>query len=177
MCTAVYTLYTGTPQSPINYSHAYLWLVIQSLVPYNNTQPTFLSKWPFLRAASSLSPLMDWPLDLLPWVQEITFKFKVVNNIYIQGIPDDDTKSYLKSEVIYSLHEKSPGCFETKNTCSLLPSWNMSNCVKVCYDFSFSFFYQLMCLQKLGEEKELTEPFPMKVCYTKKNSNTFSSRT
>jgi len=75
------------------------------------------------------------------------------------GIPDDDTKNYLKSEVIYTLHEKSPGCFETKNTCSLLPSWNMSNCVK------------------LGEEKELTEPFPMKVCYTKKNSNTFSSRT
>ena len=34
-----------------------------------------------------------------------------------------------------------------------------------------------MILQKLGEEKELTEPFPMKVCYTKKNSNTFSSRT
>jgi len=75
------------------------------------------------------------------------------------GIPDDDTKNYLKSEVIYTLHEKSPGCFEYKNTCSLLPSWNMSNCVK------------------LGEEKELTEPFPMKICYSKKNSNTFSSRT
>jgi len=47
------------------------------------------------------------------------------------GIPDDDTKNYLKSEVIYTLHEKSPGCFEYKNTCSLLPAWNMSNCVKV----------------------------------------------
>ena len=81
LCTAVYALYTGTPQSPINYSHAHLWLVIQS--PFYNTQPTFSSKWPFLRAASSLSPLMDWPLDLLPWVQEKNFNsIKVVNNIY-----------------------------------------------------------------------------------------------
>ena len=30
---------------------------------------------------------------------------------------------------------------------------------------------------KLGEEKELKEPFPMKVCYSKKNSTTFTSKT
>jgi len=75
------------------------------------------------------------------------------------GMTEDDCKKFLASEVIYTLHETEPGCFEFSSTVSLLPAWNMKNSIK------------------LGEEKEVTVPFPMKTTMTRKNSNTMITRT
>ena len=44
---------------------------------------------------------------------------------------EDDCKKFLASEVIYTLHETEPGCFEFSSTVSLLPAWNMKNSIKV----------------------------------------------
>ena len=44
---------------------------------------------------------------------------------------EDDCKKFLSSEVIYTLHETEPGCFEFSSTVSLLPAWNMKNSIKV----------------------------------------------
>jgi len=77
------------------------------------------------------------------------------------GFDDSLTKRFIdpKNEVIYNLSETKPGVFEYSSTMSLVPEWNSSNCVK------------------LGETKELTEPIPMKITYTKNSDTSYTNKT
>merc|ERR1711936_868340 len=75
------------------------------------------------------------------------------------GIPEEVAKKVLDSEIKISVEEKSPDYFEWKNSVSLCPEMNSSHSARI------------------GEQISVTEPFPMKMTFSKINSNTLSIRT
>ena len=91
-------------------------------------------------------------------------------------------KKVLDSEIKISVEEKSPDYFEWKNSVSLCPEMNSSHSARVRYliiflKFESSIVDLFQNLFKIGEQISVTEPFPMKMTFSKVNSNTLSIRT